>query len=365
MASITATVNPSGGANYTSLSAALTALAQDLTSVTCDIADEQGNNYIACDIVCEGSSVDSTAVAITTTWVTNATHRLRIRAASPSGAKWDTGNYRLVASPGTPYQGTVHIGMAVHVTLQDLQVESTAALSFGGTALSMANYAWNVRVIGGFYRTTSTTGTADTTGAIAWNATSSNFVLYMRNVTAVTNGSGAVAAFAVNYAQPGSTLVIYNCTFVNKNGTNDVFWSNGECTGTYKNNVFQGGGTTNFRITNHTPTTATNLTQDTTGTSGLQSKTLTFVDAINWDYHIASGDTNAKDVGTDLSGDGTWPFSNDGDGQTRSGAWDVGADEYVAAGGSPVGYNVKVDLSGNIQTRLGPNERNAFIFVPK
>lgn len=42
--------------------------------------------------------------------------------------------------------------------------------------------------------------------------------------------------------------------------------------------------------------------------------------------HLTIGDTAARDRGRTLSG-----FSDDHDGQTRTGAWDIGADEFVAA----------------------------------
>lgn len=76
-------------------------------------------------------------------------------------------------------------------------------------------------------------------------------------------------------------------------------------------------------------TFATNLSDDTQfpGTS-VDSTTLSFVGS--GDYHLSASDTAAIDAGTDYSG----TFTTDIDGVTRSGTWDIGADEYVAAGGS-------------------------------
>jgi len=54
-----------------------------------------------------------------------------------------------------------------------------------------------------------------------------------------------------------------------------------------------------------------------------------FVDYTNGDFHLKSTDTDLKDAGTDLSSEG---FSDDIDGDTRSGTWDIGADEYVSGG---------------------------------
>jgi hypothetical protein len=59
------------------------------------------------------------------------------------------------------------------------------------------------------------------------------------------------------------------------------------------------------------------------------NKTLTFTNttAGSEDFHLVAGDTDAIDKGADLSG----TFTTDIDGTTRSGTWDIGADEYVAA----------------------------------
>lgn len=62
------------------------------------------------------------------------------------------------------------------------------------------------------------------------------------------------------------------------------------------------------------------------------SQTFTFVGAP--DYHLAAGDTGAKDLGKDLGVVGLYAHSDDIDGDTRSGTWDIGFDEYIAPGGA-------------------------------
>ena len=60
------------------------------------------------------------------------------------------------------------------------------------------------------------------------------------------------------------------------------------------------------------------------------NRTFTFVDEANDDFHLAStDDTGAKDYGTDLSSDPNLSFNDDIDGDTRSGTWDIGADERI------------------------------------
>lgn len=70
------------------------------------------------------------------------------------------------------------------------------------------------------------------------------------------------------------------------------------------------------------------------GTGNKASQPFTFVNEAADDFHLASTDTGAKDCGITNPGSGL--FGDDIDGQTRSGTWDIGADEYIAAGGGPV-----------------------------
>jgi hypothetical protein len=79
----------------------------------------------------------------------------------------------------------------------------------------------------------------------------------------------------------------------------------------------------------------------------------TFVNVAGDDFHLASGDTIAKDAGESLSADPSFAFDddiNDGimgggkAGETRSGTWDVGFDEYVAPPSPPSGFIPKTTI---------------------
>lgn len=86
-----------------------------------------------------------------------------------------------------------------------------------------------------------------------------------------------------------------------------------------------------------------NAEDDGNGAPGAQSRsavTFTFVNAGAKDYHLQSSDAGAKDFGTSDPGSGL--FSDDIDGQTRSGTWDIGADEQGASSnGNARGGSVK------------------------
>jgi hypothetical protein len=66
--------------------------------------------------------------------------------------------------------------------------------------------------------------------------------------------------------------------------------------------------------------------------SGATTDANIFIDAPNNDYHLKGRNTIMTSVGTNLTSDGSCPFSDDIDGETRpkgSAAWDLGADEIV------------------------------------
>ena len=96
-------------------------------------------------------------------------------------------------------------------------------------------------------------------------------------------------------------------------------------------------------------------------TVALRNQTYSYEAGVN-NFHLASG-SDGVDDGTDLSGDGSFPFDddiNDGvmgagkAGETRSGTWDIGFDEYVSAVVEVPGIDVVsvTDIADVIITRL-------------
>ena len=66
------------------------------------------------------------------------------------------------------------------------------------------------------------------------------------------------------------------------------------------------------------------------GFNSLENQTFTFVDSTNKDFHLASSNNGASNLGIDLSEDTNIPFSDDIDGDTRPDGWDIGADENLS-----------------------------------
>ncbi len=141
---------------------------------------------------------------------------------------------------------------------------------------------------------------------------------------------------------PNTSFAFYNNTVVAGTlGTRAIFMALYEtCAGAtwnIKNNIFIRTGTAHSAYGGEaggspcTTNTANNITSDTSSPDGAtyQSKTVTFVSAS--DLHLSSSDVGAKDLGADLSAAAVYPFSSDFDRETRTGSWDAGADEYIAA----------------------------------
>ncbi|KPJ58178.1 MAG: hypothetical protein AMJ46_14545, partial [Latescibacteria bacterium DG_63] len=71
---------------------------------------------------------------------------------------------------------------------------------------------------------------------------------------------------------------------------------------------------------------------DARGSNPRNAVTVTFVNEAGNNFHLAESDTGARGYGADLSSDPDLPLSFDIDGDTRSGTWDIGADEYDVGG---------------------------------
>ncbi|MFQ5354040.1 MAG: right-handed parallel beta-helix repeat-containing protein, partial [Thermodesulfobacteriota bacterium] len=210
----------------------------------------------------------------------------------------------------------------------------------------------------------------------ATDCTISNCILTTDGVTAygVDIGTSITNTYIYNcliydFANQGimgySNAFIYNNTIVNC-GTG-ISKSSGQSgtTWTCKNVLVSGSTGNDFEMLSGTAAVTYCASSDATaddggGTGNRINQTFTFVDAVNKDFHLASGDAGAKDFGADLSADPNIPFSVDIDGETRSGAWDIGSDEYVAAGGviipvsgSTAGLSAVAGLAGMAYNAAG------------
>lgn len=151
-------------------------------------------------------------------------------------------------------------------------------------------------------------------------------------------GSGSRAMTDDSSVWITNNMVVYNCTAAK---TNFGY----ELVGVAKNCLATG---CNFGFIAAAAGSDYNATDDGNGipgggthnVAGGAATAFTFVNAANGDYHLASNDAGARNLGVDLSGLGI--FTDDIDGGTRpfGVAWDIGADEQGAdtpASGGGVG----------------------------
>jgi hypothetical protein len=318
------TIKPSGG-DYTSLSNWEAGRQADLTATDSEWAE------------CYAME-DATAVTISG-WTTTSTNRIRIYCASGHGheGSWSDSKYRLVVSVAG---GGVISQTENYVTLDGLQIYNTASdrpcgIIFNAGTFTNANNLTEVsRCI---LRGTPNTSTFDATlshGGIRTNNLSSDrLILHVSNSVFYgwkngAGGSGLMCGIEMRaYLGTGK---FYNCTIHDC----EVGIRQNSSTVTIKNTIFSGCISIDASGTvadTYCATTSNNTKGlNPSGTGNRFSQTFSFTDAANGDFRLLSSDTGAKDHGADLSGDAP-AVTVDIKGESRTGTYDIGADEYIAS----------------------------------
>lgn len=296
----------------------------DYSSLSAYEAGQQGN-LVSLDEIHQAecySFNDTTAVSFSG-WTTDATRFVRVYtlAADRHAGVWNTGKYYLTNASSA---GVIDCDDTIHIKLDGLQAQNTTASPTGSEC--------GLQVIYG----TSSAGWCKVTNSIFRDGrytvrqeagTVSHMILLIN--TAVYGGNtGAVVVPNAGYLYASNVTAIsssYGIRMLGGTVTAKNCYASG-ATGAYDGTI----------------TKTTCASSDATGDAGLQNiaystANFTNVTAGSEDLHIVSGSA-LKDVGTDLSAD-TYPFSDDIDGTTRSGTWDIGADEYTAAGGGFLNRN--------------------------
>jgi len=314
-------IKPSGqGGDYTSLSAWE---AQNRDLVT---AQDIENAIIDGD----WSGGADTAAVVIEGWITSSTYYINIYTTSAArhAGKWNTSKYRLQVSSAKALRITDKV-----VYLDGLQIYNTlspdpdASLLING---SIANSLY--RISNSILRCT--------LGYGLWGIpTGSGTIFYIwNNIIYDVAGRGIVPE---NF-----TYYIYSNTVIG--GGRGIIGF--DATITAKNNYAKGSDAaySNF---GGSLTLTTCASADDTGSVGLRNiavntTNFTNVTGGSEDFHLPSGSA-LIDVGTNTSGEGApLNFTTDIDGQSRSGTWDVGADEYVAVGEIKVSGIIPAKVSG-------------------
>ena len=238
---------------------------------------------------------------------------------------WDTSKYHIEA-----VEKVIDV-WEEYVRIEGLQIRQTSVVQPGDSgiivnATTTAEYQFSHNIIRGVTSTSWHTG-------IEFYTVGPSSVAYIWN-NIIYDFGNSTFGYAMNPTDPDLTSYIYNNTMYN-NG-NGILEDEG-AVAIAKNNIAFGhtgndyGGMDAASDNNLGEDTA--FAGDANYVQTSQTAVQMFVDPSGSprDLHILST-SDAHDAGADLSGDANLPFSDDIDGESRSGSWDIGADEQITAG---------------------------------
>lgn len=273
-------------------------------------------------IYCDGTAADTSDVN-QTPWdfETTATFYLLVttQGAARHNGIWSTSKYRLTATNrNVLYNNTpAHIrfdGLQVHLTVSD----ANGYIAVKGTNANQTAANVDTRISNMMIRATLTSGTAIGIENRPWDGGTTGVVSCWNNIVFdCTQGA--------NGDVPGSDSRYWNNTFVD----NTYGMVDDEGTMVAINNLVS-GATIGF-VGTFDGTSNYNAEDDGNGAPGansLSAATFTFVNEAADDFHLQSGSDGVNDG---VSDPGAGMFSDDIDGQARTGSWDIGADEFAIA----------------------------------
>ena len=298
----TVTVNPGGGADQTSLSAAEAALPNPLT-----------DDY---RISCAGATDDTTAAVIDVETLNGETQYTLEIVGDWSGGAFDDSKYHLNVGAGA----TALTVNAHHVTFRNLQVSGTLLSTYSIHGFNIGGNFSNITVHDCIIRNFIRTGS--NCGINVGGGTGTAKVFYNNVISNCSQGM---------YLRQNSNADVYNSTIVNCLVRGLWYERANAKTFIFKNNLITGSGTSDWDedLTGGTVTTAKNYTGDITSPdAGCASATITFAAAA--DFHLAEAMRGTL-AGVDLS----VTFTTDIDAETRD-TWYAGADEMTPASGPTI-----------------------------
>ncbi len=325
---ITVTVKPNGGGDYTSIQAALTAQAAIRSNLV-------GTDEVL-EIACY-AGLDTTPVAVSG-FTTDATHYIRIYCPAGEGhtGKYDTTKFRVQVSEARAF--TIGSATTKHVRIEQMQAQVSASVSgnadcyFVSSAITapsdirrkncIAKAVFTGTGAGGAFRSSSTAADDTTIVESYLNCVAIDFL--NENVGTMFGWNSNAHSLSREY--------IYNCTAIRCNtgfrDRSNIRIKN--CAAISCTNGFLPTSGPHAASTNN----ASTLNSDARGTNPKDKRAVLLVDPLNDDFRLHRSDSTTaglKDQGVDLSADADFPFSDDISGTTRVAPWCIGASEADAA----------------------------------
>ncbi|MDR3558801.1 MAG: hypothetical protein P4L58_00160, partial [Candidatus Pacebacteria bacterium] len=310
--------------------------------------DLVANNY-QLNIPCYyDTGADTTAVTISG-WTTGASNYIRIYTpksltteanfSQRATGKWDNSKYSISANANVIYVQIEN----VHVDGLQVELNPTSDDGYLGIGVNSQSY-----IIDGFEASNNivkqTTQKVDAYGVICYTG-ASTCKIWNNIVYGFSLGSAGRGSILVGGSSSTVAYVYNNTTYGNYIGIQEL--AGGEI---FLNNNLSYNNGTDYDGS-FDPSSTNNLSKDATAPAYgtyYRNATVTFVDATNDDFHLASTDTGAIGNGANLISDTYLPFSTDIDGQTRpaTGAWDIGADESTSRVYYSVGQSASNLMTG-------------------
>jgi hypothetical protein len=306
------------GKDYTNLADYLTYLStRDLRASGLDTI-EQGEIY----------NINDVAALTLSGAVTDATHYIELfpAAGKHHSGKWDTNGINLTLS--VDFGAVLTISGVNHVRIKGFQLKNSAVLDNNARCIELSGLSSGCDIwIEESILRGSGTGTASASSSCIRSVTPTGGRVRVANTIGYDSGNG--------FRDPSGNSTVEFDLYDNlwrDNQRYGISISNSAATRRLKANIGQSNALGDYDISGTgTDDYAANISSDATSpTVAGRSKTVSFVDAPNDDFHLASGDTAAKGNGVDLSADANWAISRDASGATRA-RTDAGPNEFVAS----------------------------------
>ncbi len=301
------------GCDYTVLETAMNANEQNLT--------DAGGDYFLAEI--QDGSDDTTAVTVHN-YTTLAANYVRIytTAAARHPGKWDATKFELTVTNVTAIN--VNINFAY---IEGLQISVPSNGSYDdGIVFQTITGAGAIYASYNIIRQVPTSGNDNSYGIYVGDAEFTAYIynnaIYDFRLDGSTYGSYCIWTNVV-----GTAYLYNNTTYNCRNGIAITTGTN-TAINNISNNTSNDGFVGTFTSSDYN---ASDRAADAPGANSRNGADgdLNFVAPTSGDFHLAAADSNAIDKGTADPGAGL--FSDDIDGATRSGTWDIGADESGVA----------------------------------